>query len=162
MISTEMAHGLFRPLLDRLGQQREEHGFTPDEVRELLFACGTGAAVLDRLMGMLDNLLGQGLESRKACFLQKEFTDVVELALREVFPKARAITANSSIPEAERQSSLATLDDFIRRASTIRDELAKLQHWLERPAPRVDLPKIIGADTSRGYEDYVDTAELER
>jgi hypothetical protein len=156
----EMAHNFLRPLIDRL--EEDEQDLALDEVRELLFGCGVTAAVLDKLVEMLHNLLDRGIESRKASFLQKELADIVELALGEVYPRVRAITESSALPEAERLSNLGTLDDFSARAQVIRKELEELESWLERPAPVVDLAKIIGNEISEDYKGYVDTADLER
>ena len=157
----EMAKSLFQPLLDRLARDGQGQDFTPDDVRELLFACGAGAAVLDELMRRLWILFERGLESRKARFLESEFADVVELALRQVYPKAHTITVASTLPEAERLSSLDTLDELAERARAVRQELDRLRAWLERPTPQVDLAKVLGNRPPQDYEGYVDTADLE-
>src|SRR5438309_1691958 len=112
MVSTlfpEMTHSFFRPLLERLGQDRQEKPMAAHEARELLFGCVTAAAVLDGLMDMLQQVLEQGLESRKAGLLHKEFADVVGMALSDAYPKARGLLTSATMSEEERRTTLETL-----------------------------------------------------
>src|SRR5438874_2630200 len=104
----EMAQSTFQPLLHRLEEDRPQEDYTPDEVRNFLFACGWGAAVLDRLGEMAQGFLHRGMERRKLSFLLKEFIDVIELAIHEVYPKVRSITAGEALPADERRTSLDT------------------------------------------------------
>jgi hypothetical protein len=139
VLSAETAHGFFRPLLNRLGEHQRAPLFAPDDVRDLLFTCDTGAAVLDRLHVSLQVCLGRGIEGGKLAFVLKEFADVIELALNEVYPKLRSITADGALPEGERLAGLDTLDHFREHAVALRTELISLQQWVETPPPRVDL-----------------------
>jgi hypothetical protein len=155
----EMAQSTFQPLLERLDNDRHVQAFPADEVRTLLRACGFGAAVLAQCSEMLKEFLREGVESRKFSFLLKEFTDTIERVLNEVYPRMRAIAEGETLPVEERLASLRTLDAFTARAMALRDEWAKLQCWVDRPAPQVDLASILGGTKTaepRRYENLDD------
>jgi hypothetical protein len=149
-----MGRGAFQPLLERLGEGRQD--FAPDEVRAVLLACGFGAAVLNDLREIFQGLLRRSLEYRKLRLMLEELTDTVELALSEIYPKARSLTAGGALPLDERLNGLRTLDEFSARAAAMRDHLAALARWLEKPAPAVDISLLTGAEAAlegKGYED---------
>jgi len=157
-----MAQEAFRPLRAALGTDRKEADYSPDEVRNLLYACGFGAAVLDKLREMFQAFLRRGMESRKLHFLVKEFMDVLELARDEVYPKVRAITAGGALPAEERSSSLGSLDEFSRNAAAVQAELATLQRWLEAPPPDIDLAAILAEKAAAQPVPYDDLDDILR
>jgi hypothetical protein len=158
----EMAHSTFQPLLDRLEENGQARAHTSAEIRELLAACGFGAAVLEKGWESLQHLLCQGMESRKMHLIVKEFLDILELAIKTVYPKVRAITVGKSLADDERLAGLATLDQLSLRAAKMRDELASLQRLLETPPPRVKIESFSARDKAGAadHRGYVDVEEI--
>jgi hypothetical protein len=154
---SEMAQGSFQPLRDKLDREQE---YTPDEVRDLVRACAFGASVLDKLRERLEGLLHDGMEGRKLAFFLNQVTSLIELAMNEVYPRVRSITAGEILPTEERRSSLETLDELTRRAAAMRSELASLEQWLKNPPPQGDLESITGKNASPHDTSYQDIDDI--
>ena len=156
----QMAQSTFQPLLDRLEVGQREHEFTSEEVRELLLACGLGASVLEKLWELFEESLRRGLESRKLrappATVHRHHRTGFERSLSEGSLSA----AGEALAGEERSARLRTLDEQSARARAMRDELASLQRWLQRPPPPVDLAAILGSTVSSGQKGYEDLDDI--
>jgi hypothetical protein len=145
-----MARKSFSVLLDNVEGQRV---LSPDEGRELLAGCETGALLLEGLWQLAQGALDRGMEARRLTFLLKEFLDVIAVG-RKVFGAASQRVRQADLaPEgrAEGESLLGRLD---RRAAEMHDRLSALVRWLETPPAPINaaaLPAGRGEQRAEGY-----------
>ncbi len=154
---SEMAQGSFRPLREKLDREQE---YTPDDVRLLVRASGFAASVLDKLREALEGLLHDGLEARKLAFFLNQVTNLIDLAINELYPRVRSIVAGEILATEERLAGCQTLDELTRRAVAMRGGLATLEQWLKNPPPQVDLESITGRDASPHSTSYQDIDDI--
>ncbi|MCI0638596.1 MAG: hypothetical protein L0Y72_07420 [Gemmataceae bacterium] len=156
----EMAQNVFRPVLQRLEQDGTTRELAPDEIRELLSACGIGAAVLQNTLEALRGILRRGVEKEKLRVLQRQLLDVVDTALGRTYPEVRRIAGNARCAN-ELGSELAVLDEYVQQARALAEELKNLQSWIERPRPKVEVSEWGAPKPRADYGEYEDSNDIE-
>ncbi len=157
----EMAENVFQPLLRRLATDNPDQDFSPNEIREFVFGCGIGAALLEHLIEDFRKILRQGMEKRKLQSLQAELLEVVESVAGEVYARVRDIAATNVLPQEERQASLEAIKRYMKQAKSIGEELQALEFWLKRPRPSVDNSGFAGQKATADYHGYEDSSDIE-
>jgi hypothetical protein len=144
----EMAHGTFRPLLERLDKDEKGPKPAPDRAREIVAGCEFAAVVVEGLGEVLHRALGEGVEGEKLRLFVKDLAEVVALVL-QVYARTAEVTQALSPGEASEARRKLEQDSALAR--DLLGELTELQTALDQPPPSVD-PASLTAGRAGSYE----------
>lgn len=155
---SEMTHGTFQPLLNRLEQGGQAAQSGQVALRELLLACELGARVLDQVWELIQSSLRQGLEGGRLAEMLEKFGSTLEAARTSIYPKVRSVAAKAPHSNGELAAMLASLEEFEKRVVELDSGVQTLQNLLAKAPPKVDPALIANADAWQdgAYENLID------